>query len=150
MLGRSEWLCFLCVCAHSALSWGIRQRSLRAPVLFSLKGSKIECRKHPSADSRGHAGSGPCDLFYPSHPLRECSGMLIASSLALGLPSLVLMPHPAGAYGQSLILAAFCSPSNFRWPEEVEVMVKYASLPPCLTHNRNSGHTYAGTAQPAT
>lgn len=75
--------------------------------------------------------------------------MLIASSLALGLPSLVLMPHPTRAYGQSLILAAFYSPANFLWPAEVEVMVKYASLPPYLPHIRNSGHMYAGTAQPA-
>lgn len=146
MLGRNKWLCFLCVCAHSASSWGIHQHSLREPVLFSLKGSKIECRKHPSADSRGQAGSDPCDLFYPSHPLLESSGMLIASSLALGLPSLVLMPHPTRAYGQSLILAALCSPANFRCSAEVEVMVKYASMPPCLPHNRNSGHMYAGTA----
>lgn len=150
MLGRNEWLCLLRGCAHWARSWGIHQRSLREPVLFSLKGSKIECRRHPSADNGGHAGSDPCDLFYPSHPLLECSGMLIASSLALGLPSLVLMPHPTRAYGQSLILAAFYSPANFCWPAEVEVMVKYASLPPCLPYIRNSGHMYAGTAQPVT
>lgn len=76
--------------------------------------------------------------------------MLVASPLALGLPSLVLMPHPARADGQSLVLAALCSPANSRRPAEVEAMVKYASLPPCLPHNRNSGHMYAGTAQPAT
>lgn len=121
--------------------------SQRACSIFS-NGFKDRMQKtHPSADSEGQAGSGPRDLFYPSHPLLECSGMLIASSLALGVLSLVLMPHAATADGQRLIPAPFRSSANFRWPAEVEVMVKYASLPPL---NRNRGHVYAGRAQPAT
>lgn len=93
MLGRNQWQCFWC----TGPKVGEPTSALRESVLFSLKGSGMECRKRPSADSGGHAGSDPRDLFYPSHPLLERSGMLIASSRALGLPSLVHMPHPARA-----------------------------------------------------